>query len=324
MVIIPVSVQAGVFQNFISTDVGGAPPEAEVIKTDSVLDIRILSAATNPDPHGAQGGDAVLAVDGLLISTGPVGRDATRAARTDGGEISVYTVRPEDSLSQIAAMFDVTTNTILWANDLTKTSVIKPGDTLVILPVIGVRHIVKTGDTIPTIAKKYSGNAAEIISYNQLADATDITVGDTLVIPGGALHTEPVVVKSSPKKGTAGAKTTVAGGGLIHPIPGAVRTQGIHGYNGIDFGDSIGTPVRAAMGGQVIVAKSSGWNGGYGIYIVIKHKNGTQTLYAHLSRIDVVVGETVGQGDGIGAVGNSGRSTGPHLHFEVRGGKNPF
>ena len=85
-----------------------------------------------------------------------------------------------------------------------------------------------------------------------------------------------------------------------------------------------GGEVRAAAAGQVIIAKASGWNGGYGSYIVIKHQNGTQTLYGHLSRVDVVVGEKVTQTETIGAIGNSGKSTGPHLHFEVRGGKNPF
>lgn len=323
-VVLPLSVQAGMFQSFIATDSNFVSQEIEVIQTDSVLDVPVLSAATNPHPRSARGGDEVLAQDGVLISTGPVGRDVISAARTDGGEINVYSVRPGDSLSQIAEMFNVTANTILWANDLPRASAIKPGDTLVILPVAGVRHVVKAGDTIAAIAKKYEGNGEEIISYNQLANATDLSVGDTLVIPGGALHAAPAVVKTIAQK-TTGTKSTVAAvSNFIHPVPGALKTQGIHGYNGVDFGVGIGSPIRAAQGGEVIVAKSSGWNGGYGNYIVIKHKNGVQTLYAHLSRVDVGVGATVAQGDGIGASGNSGKSTGPHLHFEVRGGKNPF
>jgi murein DD-endopeptidase MepM/ murein hydrolase activator NlpD len=72
------------------------------------------------------------------------------------------------------------------------------------------------------------------------------------------------------------------------------------------------------------VSKSSGWNGGYGQYVVIKHANGTQTLYAHLSSNAVGVGDVVAAGETIGALGNTGKSTGPHLHFEVRGGRNPF
>jgi murein DD-endopeptidase MepM/ murein hydrolase activator NlpD len=225
-------------------------------------------------------------------------------------------------------MFDVTANTILWANDLTRASLINPGDTLIILPVAGVRHVVKRGDTIATIAKKYEGNAEEIIAYNQLDSATDITPGDTLVIPGGEIKVVPVIKKATlvkPTKSSVSTNSAAAGNGsLVNPAPGTIKTQGIHGYNGVDLGGHIGTTVRAAAAGTVIVAKATGWNGGYGNYIVIKHANGTQTLYGHLSKVDVSVGEKVTQAETIGALGNSGKSTGPHLHFEVRGGKNPF
>ncbi len=326
-VIVPFSVHAGVFQSFLegSTTTSVSP---EVTIPHSPLDVSMLSAAVNPDPHNAHGGADVLASDGVLISTGPVGRDEMSAARNTSGEISAYVVRPGDSLSQIAEMFDVTSNTILWANDLTRASLITPGDTLIILPVAGVRHVVKKGDTIATIAKKYEGNAEEIIAYNQLDAETAITVGDTLVIPGGEIKVAPVVKKASlakPTKSSASTNSASAGNAsLVNPAPGTIKTQGIHGYNGVDFGGHIGTTVRAAAGGTVIVAKASGWNGGYGNYVVIKHSNGTQTLYGHLSRVDVTVGESVAQAETIGAIGNTGKSTGPHLHFEVRGGKNPF
>jgi murein DD-endopeptidase MepM/ murein hydrolase activator NlpD len=216
-------------------------------------------------------------------------------------------------------MFDVTANTILWANDLTSARAIKPGDTLIILPIAGVRHVVKTGDTIASIAKKYEGNADEIISYNQLSAEDDLVVGATVIVPGGALHT----VASAPKAQSS-AKSSAKTTSFTHPVPGAIKTQGIHGTNAVDFGGAIGTTVRAAAAGEVIVSKSTGWNGGYGQYIVIKHRNGTQTLYAHLSSNSVGVGATVEAGEVIGAMGNTGKSTGPHLHFEVRGTRNPF
>jgi Membrane proteins related to metalloendopeptidases len=103
-----------------------------------------------------------------------------------------------------------------------------------------------------------------------------------------------------------------------------VRTQGLHGNNGVELGCPIGTPVIASAGGKIVSAKSSGYNGGYGKVIIIAHENNTQTLYAHLSRVDVNVGDIVQQGDIIGLTGNTGKSTGPHLHFEIRGAKNPF
>lgn len=111
---------------------------------------------------------------------------------------------------------------------------------------------------------------------------------------------------------------------MRHPIPGATRSQGLHGYNGVDFAAPLGTPVYASDGGAVLVSRSSGWNGGYGLYVVIKHSNGTQTLYAHLSKTAVTAGSSVSQGQVVGYVGNTGRSTGNHLHFEVRGAQNPF
>ena len=80
----------------------------------------------------------------------------------------------------------------------------------------------------------------------------------------------------------------------------------------------------ASASGEVIISRAGGWNGGYGSYVVIKHSNGTQTLYAHNSRNNVSVGDYVNQGDIIAFVGSTGKSTGPHVHFEIRGARNPF
>jgi LysM repeat protein len=317
-------VHAGVFQALLPT--GTIEYVAEYTnenENESLVDVAVLAAAQNPDPQTARGGADVIVSEGILVSTGPVGPNDISASKSNGGEISVYVVREGDSLSQIAQMFGVTSNTILWANDLAKASAIRPGDSLIILPIAGVRHVIKKGDTLASIAKKYEGNAEEILSYNQLASAGELVTGDTLVIPGGALHAEPAKVVVA-KKGSSVKTTATKGSAFSHPIPGAIKTQGIHGYNAVDWGAGIGTTVRSAAAGQVIVAKSSGWNGGYGNYIVVKHASGVQTLYAHLSRLDVGVGASVASGESIGASGNSGKSTGPHLHFEVRGGKNPF
>jgi len=231
-------------------------------------------------------------------------------------------VREGDTLSQVAEMFGVTTNTIMWANDLTRSTGIQPGDTLVILPIVGVRHVVKSGDTISTIAQKYEGDVDEILAYNQIGSAAGLSVGDTLVIPGGALHQAPVRGSQAAPVSVSGSVT--ANTGFVHPAPGSVKTQGIHGYNAVDLAGSHGSAIRAAAAGEVIVAKASGWNGGYGNYVVIRHGNGVQTLYSHLSSLDVGVGAYVAQGAVIGGMGSTGRSTGTHLHFEVRGAKNPF
>jgi len=110
----------------------------------------------------------------------------------------------------------------------------------------------------------------------------------------------------------------------MRPIFGGRRSRGIHGYNGIDLADSCGSPVVTSAPGTVIILRSSGWNGGYGKYIVVTHPNGTQTLYAHLSSVLASVGQFVAQGSQIGNIGSTGNSTGCHVHFEIRGAKNPF
>lgn len=111
----------------------------------------------------------------------------------------------------------------------------------------------------------------------------------------------------------------------MRPVSGGVRTQGIHGYNGVDLASAYGAPIYAAAAGEVIISHSDGgWNGGYGNYVVIRHDNGTQSLYAHNSSNAVSVGETVTQGQVIGYMGATGKATGTHLHFEIRGATNPF
>lgn len=324
IIVLPLSVHAGVFDGSVKKDKKEISevvmPETEA---ESTLETPVLSALLNPNPQGSRGGAEVLVNDGALVSVGPVSEDVISSSRTSSGEISIYTVREGDTLSHIADMYGVTVNTILWANDMTKASSIKEGQVLVILPIVGVRHDVKKGDSIASIAKKYEGDADEILSYNQLDSAEDLVVGSTIVIPGGSMHTAPVVAKASPVR-TSGSSASAGGGWLSHPAPGSVRSQGIHGYNGVDLAGGHGSAIRAAAAGEVIVSKSSGWNGGYGQYIVIRHSNGAQTLYAHLSSNQVGVGAYVSQGQVIGGMGNTGKSTGTHLHFEVRGGSNPF
>lgn len=321
VVSIPFSVQAGIFTGWLTEE--DVADQAEAVVMDGPADVELLSSTQNPN-LGGQGGAELIVDENALVSTGPIGEDEIEAQGSGNGEISVYTVREGDSLSQVAEMFGVTANTIKWANDLTKGTEIQPGDTLVILPIAGVSHVVKKGDTLSTIAKKYEGNLEEILAYNQLDSESDISVGDTLIIPGGAMHTNTQTKNS---KGAAPTRVTgngSAGAGFTHPAPGAVKTQGIHGYNAVDLAGSTGMTIRAAASGEVIIAKGSGWNGGYGSYIVVRHPNGTQTLYAHLSSLSVGVGAYVEQGETIGGMGNTGKSTGTHLHFEVRGARNPF
>lgn len=319
LLVSPFYLHAGVFDSLTTILNQGVVVYERQAPVDSPADVTLLSATTNPDPTGAIGGGDLIIDEGALVAGGTLGEDEMAAAKTFTGEISVYVVREGDTLSQIADMYDVTTNTIRWANEIPG-GVIQPGDSLVILPIAGVRHVIKSGDTLSTVAKKYDADMTEILEYNQLAEGAELTVGETIVVPGGQIAA-PVRVAAAPTKSSG---STGSSAGFVHPAPGSVRTQGVHGYNGVDLASSYGAAIRAAAAGEVIVSKSSGWNGGYGNYVVIKHPSGVQTLYAHLSSNSVGVGAYVGAGEVIGGMGSTGRSTGVHLHFEVRGARNPF
>lgn len=334
---IPISVQAG-FLTAVTGIINGTNLKYEKgVARQTASEVKLLSASVSPDPKANQGGGDVIVEEGALVGSGPFS-STEEGGQLSGGEISVHVVREctEEScetLSHIAEMYGVSVNTILWANDITNPNLIQPGDSLIILPITGIRHIVKDKETLASIAKKYGAETddqvkamvEDMVAYNRLASATGIATGDTVVVPGGVMHSAPAVTKKSttPTKTKSGS-SVAGGGGFVHPVPGAVRTQGIHGYNAVDLAIAVGTPVRAAAAGEVIVSKNSGWNGGYGNYVVVKHNNGTQTLYAHVSRTTVSVGDTVAAGDTVAYVGNTGRSTGSHLHFEVRGASNPF
>lgn len=266
----------------------------------------------------------MVTADGALMPEIAVEGISNQAQNSD--QISLYVVREGDSLSQIAEMFGVSVNTIAWANNFERGATIQPGQRLIILPISGVRHTVAAGETVKSIANKYHGDAEvemiidEIIQYNGLDEAGTIAKGDVIIIPGGE---EVRVTSSGSTKSASGASPSYAGY-YRRPIEGGIKTQGVHGYNGVDLAGSYGAKIMAAAGGDVIVSQSGGWNGGYGNYIVVKHDNGTQTLYAHLSSNLATIGQKVTQGQVIGYMGSTGKSTGTHLHFEVRGAKNPF
>ncbi len=293
----------------------------------------LLKPARNIDPNPAKGGGDIVVRNGsaLVAEAGPEGgiSQFVEGASNDG-QISVYIVQEGDTLSDIAEKFDVSVNTIKWANDIKDPSTIKVGQRLVILPVTGIRYTIKRGGTLRDVIKKYGGDLQEAVEYNGVGPDEELAKGTVVIIPNGSMPGDNH--KKATKRNFSSARTSYqrnagrdVSGYFVHPLNRiGVRTQGVHGRNAVDIGAPIGTPIIASASGEVILARKSGWNGGYGIYTVIKHPNGTQTLYAHMSRNISYVGQKVVQGQVIGYVGNTGRSTGPHVHFEVRGARNPF
>ncbi len=283
----------------------------------------LLQAAISPNQDASSTAGDVSIVGGTsLLPETQVGPDTKNI---DEDQISLYVVHPGDTLPAIAKMFGVSVNTIRWGNNLSGNTV-TVGQTLVILPISGIQHVVKKGDTIQSIAKLHKGDVDDIMQYNNLTSDSKLAVGDIVIVPDGeAIAVSSGATSSGVGKPASGLPVYI--GYYMRPIIGGIKTQGIHGHNGVDLASSYGSNILAAADGQVIISRNTGWNGGYGEYIVIKHDNGTQTLYGHLSATLVNVGDNVTQGQVIGKMGHSGQvtgKTGTHLHFEIRGAKNPF
>ncbi len=255
------------------------------------------------------------------ISSKVLGSMAQEDAELDKhGEINSYIVREGDTPSSIAGQFNISLNTLLWANDLSSKSSIKIGQKLIILPVSGVMYLVKEEDTLGGIAQKCKGAMEEIMLINDISDDGKIFIGDILIVPGGE--------KPASASPTSNYSIPVANHYFTCPIPAPCNiTQGLHSFNAIDFSNgNCGDPIYAAAGGTV---QRTGYHNIAGRYVRILHPNGVVTFYGHLSKYLVSVGEKVSQGTIIGYMGHTGYtipsgSRGCHLHFEVRGAVNPF
>ena len=258
--------------------------------------------------------------------TGDLNRPPTRTA------VVVYMVQAGDTVASIADKFGLKQSTVITANNLGSRAFIREGQPLRILPVDGIAYTVKKGDTVEKIAKKYSSEVARISDINWLDDGGRLTIGVELVLPDGKLPAPPpppVRVANIKDIFVPPSYKQVTGGGTLL-WPTAVRriTQYFkRSHNGVDIAGPVGTPIYAADDGAVIF---SGWNrGGYGNMMLLDHGNGMFTRYAHGSKLLYKVGAQVKKGDTIMLMGSTGRSTGPHLHFEVmlktvRNRANPF
>lgn len=235
-------------------------------------------------------------------------------------KIIKYTVAEGDTVSTIAEKFNISTDTIRWQNDLPSKDSIKVGQELEILPITGVSHKVVKGDTVYSIAKKYDVDPQEIVNFpfnTFMNDETfELAIGQQVIVPNGIRKSE---VLWSPvarvKQTTPDAGTVVASGQFVWPTSGTITQNFAWYHKGLDIANRAAPTVLAADSGTVI---TSGWtNVGYGYHVIIDHGNGYRTLYAHMQKLYVVVGQTVARGNAIGQMGSTGRSTGTHLHFEV-------
>ena len=233
-------------------------------------------------------------------------------------KIEDYPVEGGDTLGSIAKKFEISIDTIKWANNL-KSDTIKPGQILKIPPVTGIVHKVASGENIYTIAKKYNTDAQKIVNFpfNDFADLDTfaITSGQTLYVPDGTIEVEKPAVPQYFAKIQAGVKGS---SNFIWPTSGGITQYPVWYHMALDIANAAAPPILASDTGTVTFAGCTQY--GYGCNIIVDHGNGYLTLYAHLSSIGVSPGQAVAQGQQIGVMGSTGRSTGTHLHFEVRSG----
>lgn len=320
----PLSIIAGT-QEETFVEVGFEKTADDGAPSTFVLDV--------PDETIAE--DLLVALDGAAVWSvpAPAYGAATRTAPED------YIVREGDSASSIAEQFGVSVGTILWENKLGPYDILRPGRKLVVLPVSGVSYTVGKGETLEQIAKKFSVEAERISEYNETTLAgKKLAAGVSLVIPGGRPYVapRPVAPASAPTRLTT--RTTVpkpasalpaapeAGTRLLWPtVSHHINQYFSWRHTGIDVHGDLSTPIYAADDGVAVIVEYK--KTGYGQSIVVDHGNGIRTRYGHASQIFIAQGDTVKRGQIIAMIGSTGRSTGPHLHFEVLvAGKrvNPF
>ncbi len=244
--------------------------------------------------------------------------------------VTEHLVQSGQTLSEIAMMYGLSMNTIMWANDMWNADNLTVGRKLEIPRVDGVMYRVKKGDTIEKIASKYGINADKIRQENQL-EGDMISLEQLILLPEAKPFNPPsnpiIAARESGSPVTSKTKSTIVkppanksktNGKLLWPTIGRV-TQGYkRSHLALDIANRApNVPIYAATSGTVILAKSGKWNGGYGNYVKIESASGIVTLYGHMKVLYVTEGQKVTQGEVIGIMGSTGRSSGPHLHFEV-------
>lgn len=261
----------------------------------------------------------------LSASTDDPGIDTQISSKVRDSIID-YEVQEGDNIKTIANKFDVSETTIRWQNSLVGDK-IKIGQTLKILPVTGIAHKVSKGDTVYSIAKKYDSESQAIIDFpfNSFSndETFELAIGQTVIVPDGIMPTATVTPRI--RQTTPDAGTVVASGQFVWPTAGTITQRFAWYHPGLDIANRALPGVIAADAGRVTAA---GWDSsGYGNMVMIDHGNGYVTRYGHLSTISVIAGQTVSRGSTVGRMGSTGRSTGPHLHFEIyfKGGRvNPL
>ena len=219
-------------------------------------------------------------------------------------QVKVHKVRSGETLWDIAHKHGLNIDSLIGANNISNMNSIKPGQEFKILPIKGIIYRVSPGESIASIARKFDLKTETIMEDNNIKDASSLKIDQKLILRGA--KPEFSYQDRLDQK-------------FMYPIN--TRITSYYGprwgraHEGIDFAAPMGSPIRAVSSGRVVY---SGWATGYGYVVIIEHQRGLRTLYAHNSKLLVSEGESVGKGEVISRSGNTGNSTGPHLHFEVQ------
>jgi murein DD-endopeptidase MepM/ murein hydrolase activator NlpD len=239
-------------------------------------------------------------------------QQASPVRKSERVQIVQHRVQPGESIWRLAKKYGVSVSTIVNANKIKEKSVIQPGDRLRIPDRSGVFHKTAKKESLSEIARRYKVSPEAVKRANGIA-ANMLPPGKEIFLPGAKPLPEIYYVKQKVFSWPIRAKNRLTSGfgWRVHPITG---NRSFH--TGIDIGAAYGTPIHAAADGVVIF---SGNGGSYGNMIILRHKNGLFTVYGHASKLIAKKGQFVRRGQKIALVGSTGASTGPHLHFEVKG-----
>ncbi len=313
------------------------------VATESSLpEVRaVAQAAVTATPHAVESDQPVRLPPWVMFESIPaVGRKAelrTLIPTRPSVAVQTHTVEFGDSVFEIAALFKIKPETLLWANyDLLNDNpdMISVGMELLVPPIDGVYYEWQAGDTLESVAGRFEADQKALLSWS--GNPFDLTnpalePGTLVMVPGGHREFRQWIIPVIPR-GAAGVSRAVYGAGACDgSYEGAYGSGGFiwpasnHSLSGNDYWSGhLAIDIAAGEGAQVYAADSgvvvfSGWStGGYGNMIMIDHGNGYQTVYGHLSSTSAGCGRSVGQGSIIGYAGSTGNSTGAHLHFEVR------
>ncbi len=276
-------------------------------------DLGTHSVTTQPTNRGVNR----LVSNNAVLFSAPVPH--TTLSERDRMQVITYTVQANDNIWAIAQGFGLNAETVLWANPTVERApdLLRVGQNLVIPPVDGIYYTVQKGDTVAKLAKEYQTTVDKIVAFelNELEEPYTLTPGQRVMLPDGRKKVVPSNYYPLTRVGSAPKGAPKGTGRFAWPANGWLTQRFWSGHSGIDIGNRTGTPIRAADAGYVVLAGRDTF--GYGNQILIDHGNGYYTRYAHLNTVLVRAGQSVKKNQKIGTMGSTGRSTGPHLHFEI-------